>query len=131
VWAGTSGMKDPCGPEMGWEFIVVLCAKFIMLGVNYKNKSTVRSATVRGYLGAVNDFFDLRGFPIPANFADPENMAVTISNNLKREKYVATKRSPLINENYAEMKRMANAGLKDSAEAVVFNCTLLGRITGP
>ena len=85
VWANTSGMKDPCGPEVGWELIVTKYAKYVMLGVNYKNKSTVRSATVRGYLEAVNDFFNLRGFPILANFADPENMAVTIFNNLERE----------------------------------------------
>jgi len=78
-------MKDPCGPEMGWEFIAAIYAKLVMVGVNYKNKSTVRSATVRGYLEAVNDFFNLRGFPILANFADPENMAVTIFNNLERE----------------------------------------------
>ena len=41
VWVGTSGMKDPCGPEMGWEFIAAIYAKLVMVGVNYKNKSTV------------------------------------------------------------------------------------------
>ena len=75
--------------------------------------------------------FDLRGFPISAKFADPENMSVTIFNNLEREEDVATKRGPPTNGIYAEMKRMADAGSKDSAEAAVFNCTSLRRITGP
>jgi len=41
VWIGTSGMKDPCGLEMGWEFIVAIYAKLVILGVHYENKSTV------------------------------------------------------------------------------------------
>ena len=36
---------DPVGPEPEWDYVIAIYIKSVMLGVNYWNKSCVRSAT--------------------------------------------------------------------------------------
>ena len=54
-----------------------------MLGYNYTNKADVRSATARG---SVNTLFDLRGYKLPANFSDPNNMVNILIATSRRRK---------------------------------------------
>ena len=131
MWCGTHGILDPCGADEGWELIITAYIKDVMTGVNYNNKSVVRSATCQGYAAAVNHLFTLRDFPAPCKFDDKENMIATIIHNLEREEDIATQRSPLTSEIFAELKRMADATPEDSPENAVFNIVCFGRITGP
>ena len=102
-----------------------------MLGINYQNKHTMRSATCHGYAAAVNHLFLLRDFSQPTDLNDKENMGTTILHNLKREEDIALQRSPLTAEIFAELKQMSDASPVDSPEQVVFNMASFGRITGP
>ena len=47
------GIFDPARPHSGWESLVVIYLKYVMLGVNYQNKHTMQSATCQGYAAAV------------------------------------------------------------------------------
>jgi len=123
---------DPCGNQSGYERIVAIYVKYVMLGVNYLNKRQVRSATVRGYAESVNTLFTLRGFKPPAVFDDPSNLVALLISNLKKEEEdIAKQRSPLDNHVFAKLQdKAARSKSKDSADVVLFNTVALGRITG-
>ena len=131
AWASSHGIVDPVGNEPGWERLMAIYAKYVMLGVNYRNKFDVRSKTVRGYVEAACNLFSLRGYSEPVDFTDRHNMASTIVYNLEREEEVANQRSPLTNEIIAELKKMAEESHPDSAQNVVFEVVCFGTITGP
>ena len=89
AWCSIIGIPDPCGPEYGYQRIVAIYIKYVMLGYNYTNKADVCSATARGYADSVNTLFDLRGYKLPANFSDPNNTVNILIANLKKEEDVA------------------------------------------
>ena len=59
---------DPIGPEPEWDYVIAIYIKSVMLGVNYWNKSSVRSATCAGSALAVEKLFTLRNVPSPVDF---------------------------------------------------------------
>lgn len=131
AWCKLNEIADPVGYEPGWERVVAIYAKYVMCGINYVNKDNMRSKTVRGYIEAVNALFELRSFPAPVDFTDKENMGTILVDNLKCEEDVANQRSPLTNEIFVELKKLADESESpNSAESVVFNTTSLGRYTG-
>lgn len=102
-----------------------------MLGINYLNKSGVRSKTVKGYMESINTLFELRGFKSPANFSEPSNVVNILVSNLKKEEEVAKQRNPLDNATFAKLLDKATKAVsKDSVDVVLFNTVALGRITG-
>ena len=70
-WWYAKHIEDPTGPELGWQVVLAICVKNVMTGVNYLNKSSVRSATCKGYALDAARLFILRGYPSPVNFSDP------------------------------------------------------------
>ena len=60
--------------------------KYVMIGVNYNNLATLRSATCRGYAEDVALLFTLRGFPSPVDFGDKTNRTTIIASNLKKRR---------------------------------------------
>jgi len=48
-WCHAKHIVDPTGPEMGWQVVLAIYVKYVMTGVNYLNKSSVRSAMCKGY----------------------------------------------------------------------------------
>lgn len=118
-------MVDPVGPEEGFQLIAARFADQLITDHNS------RSATVRGYLDAMNALFTARGFPQPFDSNDINNLANVIFRAWKEEETVARQRAPLTPEIYAEMKKMADeSGDQDSVESVVFDWFSLIRITG-
>ena len=101
-----------------------------MIGVNYNNLATLRSATCRGYAEDVALLFTLRGFPSPVDFGNKTNRTTIIVNNLKKEEDIATQRLPLDDKIHAELINMGKKAGKDSAEAVVAEIVSTGKATG-
>ena len=64
-WTQIMGMVDPCGNALGFQRIVAIYLMFAKNGVNFNNKSGLRSNTLAGYGDAVNVLFLLCGFPLP------------------------------------------------------------------
>jgi len=61
-----------------------------MLGVNYWNRSSVRSATCAGSALAVEKLFTLRNVPSPVDFSDEGNYTKTIIKNLEKEEVICS-----------------------------------------
>ena len=88
------------------------------------------SATVQGYAASINKLFEMRGFPIPADISDKNNMVGKIIHACKREETIARRRSPITKEMYVAMAKLAKTSLVDSAESVVFEFFNLIRVGG-
>jgi hypothetical protein len=62
-----------------------------------------RLATVCGYAKAINSLFVLRGFQIPGDLTDRENICTKIINARESKENVAKQCSPITTEMYAAM----------------------------
>jgi hypothetical protein len=58
-WGLIIGILDPCGHQKGYQRIIAIYIKYLMLGVNLRNKDYLRLATVQGYATSINSLFRL------------------------------------------------------------------------
>ena len=110
------GVADPCGAVLGYQRIVAIYLMFAKNGVNFNNKSGLRSNTLAGYGDAVNVLFLLRGFPLPVVISDPNNASGIIIKNLKKEEDIASQRSPLDSAIFAEIQRVSSISKSEDSE---------------
>jgi hypothetical protein len=87
---------------MGYQRIVAIYIKYLMSGVNFRNKDYLRLATVRGYATSINLLFRLRGMKAPVDTSDPNNMAGILINNLVKKENIVRQRSLLDSNIFAE-----------------------------
>jgi len=127
------GILDPCGHQRGYQRIVAMYIGYLMSGVNFRNKDSLRSNTIKGYATGINSLFTLRSMKVPIVLSEyPNNMAGIFINNLIKEVDIARQRSPLDSNIYAEMLRRSNAPLSlDSEQRTLFKVTTIGRYLGP
>jgi hypothetical protein len=104
--------------------------KEVMTGVNYLNKSSLRSATCKGYALAVERLVLLRKFPTPVDFTDETNRTGTIVHNLEREENIACQRKPLDGNIHAQVINQAEKAGVNSLEATVAYVVSSGKATG-
>jgi hypothetical protein len=52
-------IADPCSHQRGYQRIVAIYIKYLMSGVNFRNKDFLRSDTVRGYATSINALIKL------------------------------------------------------------------------
>ena len=89
-----------------------------------------RSATAQGYVQSINKLFEYRGFPIPANPSDKENMTSKLIHIREREESIARRRSPISKEMFVAIANHSCDSDRDSAESVIFDWITLGRVAG-
>jgi hypothetical protein len=89
-----------------------------------------RSATAQGYAQSINKLFEYRGFPIPANPSNRENMTSKLIRMREREENMARQRSPISKEMFVAIANHARDSDRDSVESVTFNWITLGRVAG-
>ena len=102
----------------------------VMTGFNYWNKSSLRSATCKGYALAVEKLFLLRNFPSPVDFTDETNWTKIIIHNLEREETIASQRKPLNDKIHAHIISQGNKAGVNSLEAAVADVVSSGKATG-
>jgi hypothetical protein len=102
-WGFIMGILDPCGHEKGYQRIVAIYIKYLMSGVNFRNKDFLRLATVQGYATSINSLFRLQSMEVPIDTSDPNNMAGILINNLVKEEDIARQHSPLDSNIFAEL----------------------------
>ena len=129
-WCKANHILDPVGPDPRWDYVVAIYIKAVMLGVNYWNKSSVRSATCKGYSGAVERLFILRKFSNPVDFSDEGNYTSIIIHNLEREENIANQRKPLDEKIHAELINLAKQSGPNSLEAAVADISTNGKESG-
>ena len=98
-----------------------------MTGVNYLNKSSVGSATCKGYALNMARLFTLRGYPSPVDFYDPRCWTRIIVHNLRRKEVIAKQRKPLDASVHVKIINFAAKSNKDSLEEVVSNVIAAGK----
>ena len=101
-----------------------------MKGVKYLNKSSLRSATCKGYALAVHKLFELRNFPSPVNFSDESNWIRKPVHNMEREEDIASQRKPVNDEIHAGLIKQAKKEDFTSLEAVVVDAASGGKASG-
>lgn len=89
-----------------------------------------RSKTVKGYAESINTLFRLRGFPVPVDLSDKNNMCTRLIDALENEEVIAKQRNPITNEMFANMEKLARESPRDSAISTIFDFFCLIRITG-
>ena len=82
-WCMLKLIPDPRGSKSGYEQIVACFAKNLIMNCNS------RSATVQGYATSINKLFEMRGFPIPADILDRDNMITKIIHACEHEETIA------------------------------------------
>ena len=117
-------IPDPCGTQAGYERIVACFIKKLILDHNS------RSATVHGYIKAINTLFHLHHFDIPADLSDHTNMCFKIIQAWEREENIARQWSPITCEMFTALLEFTKKSPVNSIEAVVADWFTFIRITG-
>ena len=117
-------IKDPCGSKPGYQRVVACFMEQLMLDHNS------RSATVRGYVEAINILFKLWNFKPTADFSDRTNMCTQIIIAREKEECIARQQNLITREIFSALFDLANNSPINSAEAVVADWFILIQITG-
>jgi hypothetical protein len=131
-WGLIMSILDPCGHQKGYQRIVAIYIKYLMSGVNFRNKDFLRLATVQGYMSSINLLFRLWSMEARINTSDPNNMAGILINNLVKEEDIARQRSPLDSNIFTKLLwKLIVSHLPDSEQRTLFNLIALGCYIGP
>ena len=123
-WTKKKFIPDPCGEHQGYQRIVSCFIENLMRDNNSRSK------TVKGYVESINTLFKLRGFSIPVDLSDKNNLCTKLIDALETEEVIAKQRNPITNEMFASMEKLAQQSQQDSAISVLFDFFCLIRITG-
>jgi len=58
-WGLIMCILDPCGHQRGYQRIVAMYIGYLMSGVNFRNKDSLRSNTIKGCATGINSLFTL------------------------------------------------------------------------
>ncbi len=125
-WTKRKLIHDPCGdqPGLGYSCVISCFVENLMRDKNCRFK------TVKGYVESVNTLFKLRGFAIPIDLSDKQNMCTRLIDKIKREETIAMQQSPLTKEMFVNMGKLAAILPKNLANSVPHDWFCLIRICG-
>jgi hypothetical protein len=86
--------------------------------------------TVKRYVDGINTLFKLRGFAIPIDLSDKQNMCTRLVNKIECKETIAKQQSPLAKEMFVNMSKLAAILPKNSANSVLHDWLCLIRICG-
>ena len=113
-------LPDPCGSGQQFEFMLA-CFVQTLIGGNNITNATIRAKTVKGYLEAVSELFELRNFESPYQPHRPENMPAFMISLLEKWENMPSRREPISAEMTDYLERRANEADPDSITAVVWD----------
>ena len=79
---------------------------------------------------SINTLFKLRGFAIPIDLSDKQNMCTRLIDKIERKETIAKQRSPLTKEMFVNMGKLAAISPKNLANSVLHDWFCLIRICG-
>jgi hypothetical protein len=85
-WGLIMGILDPCGHQKGYQRIVAINIKYLMSGVNFRNKDFLRLATIQGLVTSINSLFRLQSMEAPVDTSDPTKWQASSSTTLSRKR---------------------------------------------
>ena len=122
-------LPDPCGSGQQFEFMLACFVQTLIDGNNITN-ATIRAKTVKGYLEAVSELFELRNFESPYQPHRSENMPAFMISLLEKWENMPSRREPISAEMTDYLERRASEADPDSITAVVWDWYALSRYTG-
>ncbi len=78
-----------------------------------------RFKTVKGYVERINTLFKLRGFAVPIDLSDKQNMCTRLIDKIEQEETIVKQQSPLINKMFINMGKLAAILPKNLANSVL------------
>ncbi len=125
-------IADPCGHQQGYQCIIAIYIKYLMSGVNFRNKDFLRLDTVRGYATSINALFKLQDMKPPVIVANPNNILGILINNLVKEEDIARQRGPQDSYIFTELLCKSNVSWsRDSKHSILFDLITIGCYIGP
>jgi hypothetical protein len=112
-WTIKKHIPDPCGGQPGYSCVISCFVENLMLDNNCPYK------TVKGYVESINTLFKLRGFAIPIDLSDKQNMCTRLIDEIERKETIAKQRSPLTKEMFVNMGKLEAISPKNSANSVL------------
>jgi hypothetical protein len=112
-WTIKKHIPNPCGGQPGYSCVISCFVENLMLDNNCRYK------TVKGYVESINTLFKLRGFAIPIDLSDKQNMCTRLIDKIEREETIAKQRSPLTKEMFVNMGKLAAILPKNLANSVL------------
>ncbi len=94
-WTIKKHIPDSCGGQPGYSCVISCFVINLILDNNCRYK------TVKGYVESINTLFKLRGFTIPIDLSDKQNMCTRLIDEIEREETIAKQRSPLTKEKHS------------------------------
>jgi hypothetical protein len=123
-WTKRTLIPDSCGNQPGYSCIISCFVENLMLDNNSHFK------TVKGYIESMNTLFKLRGFAIPIDLSDKQNMCTRLIDDIEQEETIAKQQSLLTKEMFVNMGKLAAISPKNSANSVLHDWFCLIRICG-
>ena len=77
----------------------------------------------------MNKLFKLRGFHIPVDLSDRNNLCTKLIDTIETEEVIAKQQNPITNEMFVKMEKSAQESPRDSTISVIFDIFCLIRIT--
>jgi hypothetical protein len=114
-WCKQKFIPDPCGKEPGYERVVACFIEKLILDCSPRSKTVLR------YIQSINKLFEYRGFTIPANLSDKENITSKLIHAQEREETIDRRRSPITREMYIEIANLACNSDHNSAVSITFD----------
>ncbi len=121
-WTKRKLIPDPCGDQPGYSCIISCFVENLMQDKNCRFK------TVKGCVESTNTLFKLRGFAIPINLSDKQNMCKRLIDEIEWEETIAKQQSPLMKEMFVNIGKLAAILSKNSANSVLHDWFCLIRI---
>jgi hypothetical protein len=119
-----NNIPDPCGSQSGYKRIIACFIEQLMFDHNSC------SATVRGYVEAINTLFWLCNLDTPADLLDCSNMCTKIILAREREENIARQQSPIMRKMFSTLLELAKKLPVDLLVTVVADWFTFIRITG-
>jgi hypothetical protein len=123
-WTIKKHIPDSCGGQQGYSCVISCFVENLVLDNNCRYK------TVKGNVESINTLFKLRGFAIPIDFSDKQNMCTRLIDEIEREETIAKQRSPLTKEMFVNMGKLAAISRKKLANLILHDWFCLIRICG-
>ena len=122
-------IDNPCGLDDCYASFRAIYAKALITGQNMVHR-TIKAATARLYLEAVNDLYRWLKLDAPIDFRDSTDLAVFIVANLEEWEAMPKRREPISPE-MTEFLRETSQGIDpDSFEAAIWDWFVLSRYIG-
>eukprot|EP00574_Skeletonema_japonicum_P010876 CAMPEP_0201722480 /NCGR_PEP_ID=MMETSP0593-20130828/6852_1 /ASSEMBLY_ACC=CAM_ASM_000672 /TAXON_ID=267983 /ORGANISM="Skeletonema japonicum, Strain CCMP2506" /LENGTH=373 /DNA_ID=CAMNT_0048213445 /DNA_START=70 /DNA_END=1188 /DNA_ORIENTATION=- len=127
-----ASITDPCLAHAPIETrnYVLACFVLHLLQGNTINSSFIKSATIVGYVGAVNALHAQRDLPKPTTACGAADLVQPLLTSLRSYESVPNRREMIYDNMFQLMLKTSRLSSPDSLDTTILDWIILGRVTG-